>query len=72
MVEIKLTVANNDLKATRRWISDSRAGTLRDMGAPVPNAKSNRATLIYVMLGSMDAQIAVHQEGLRARERRGR
>ena len=72
MVEVKLTVANNDLKAVRRWIGDSRLGLHRDMASPVPNAKSNRATLVYAMLGMMDTQLSSHQDTLKARERRGR
>ncbi len=72
MVEITLTVANNDLAATRTWIKETRAGLLRGMTVPVPNAKSNRSTLVYAMLGRMDTQIAEHQDELKARECRGR
>ncbi len=72
MVEITMTVANNDLRAVRRWAEDTRRGLYRDMASPVPNAKSNRATLVYAMLGSITAQIAEHQDELKARERRGR
>ncbi len=72
MVEITMTMANNDLAATRTWIKETRASLHRNMVAPVPNARSNRSTLIYAMLGRMDAQLSNHQKTLKARECRGR
>ena len=72
MVEIKLSIINNDIPATLAWIKEHRAGLYGAMVAPVPTPKSNRATLVYAMLGSMQSQLLGYQEALMARERQGK
>ena len=72
MVEIKLRIINNDIPATLAWIKSHRAGLYGAMVAPVPTSKSNRATLVYAMLGSMQSQLLGYQEAITARERQGK
>jgi hypothetical protein len=76
MVDVTINLANSDVRSVIGWLLVQRALLADDMVGSQPTPESNRATLAYVMLGSILQQLLDHKSTLakkeyEARERRG-
>ena len=60
MVDVSLNVANNDIPQIREWIGETKEALIEVMIAPIPTSESNRATLMFTLLGRFDTQLADH------------
>lgn len=72
MVEIKLTVANEDLDTVLEWIEDTEADLTEDMIASRPTRLTEHATKIFVLLENMRRQVKDFQVELARKEAEAR
>jgi hypothetical protein len=62
MVEVKLTVANEDIPTVRSWVEAQKAELLKGMVAGQPTRKTGAATLLYTIVQRIENQLDDHAE----------
>lgn len=68
MVEIKLTVTNDNLHRVREWAEEQQDALVPYMVAAQPNYRTDTSTMIFAMLESVRRQIREFEERLLEKE----
>lgn len=69
MVEIKLSLGNDDIPTVRSWIAAQKDDLLKQMVAGQPTSKTGAATLVYTIVQRMEAQLDEHADRVDAKNR---
>lgn len=72
MVEVKLTLANDDVSSIRRWLAGEKKVLADLMVAGQPTQQTSGATLAYSLVVRIDDQLVAHQTLLNKLEREER
>ncbi len=58
MVDVTLTIMNEDLSKIRSYIEEQNDRLIEDMCAPVVTPESDRANVVFSLLNRLDAQLS--------------
>lgn len=72
MLEIQLSLSNDEAETVGAWLAGLRSGLTDDMIAPVPTRKTDRATVCFAFCDHVLAAIDTHQTLLKEKERAAR
>lgn len=72
MLEVKVTLANDDLEPVLDWIEDMEADLTEAMIAGRPTRESDQATLVFSVLERIRAQIRTFRTKLESLEEEAR
>jgi hypothetical protein len=72
MLDMKLTLANDDLDTVEAFAREQSEVLAKRMVAAVPTRRTEEATTLYVMLCAMRQQIKEHRALLEEKERAAR
>ena len=72
MVDITLTVANEDLDTVEAFVSSSLERLGKQAVASAPNKRTDKATVLYVMLMGIRRQIKEHRALCRLKDEQER
>ena len=61
MVDVTLTIQNDEVAKLRSWIEDQEDALVEDMIAPILTAETDRANTVYRVLQALDVKLADHQ-----------
>lgn len=68
MVEIKLTLANRDIPAVRRYLAAQKKELIEGMIAGQPTSKTRAATLLFTIINRIGQQLDAHEELCREKD----
>jgi hypothetical protein len=72
MVDINLTIGNEDIPVVRGWVEAQKAELLKGMVAGQPTRKTAAATLLYSIVGRIEGQLDEHAARCKAKDEQDR